>query len=193
MQPDNLNVFDFDGTIIKVNSFREISKQFAIRLLQSFQVIPLLTLMSWLILRRLNIISHLKFKEKVVNIFESALSEDAKKQLCQDVFDKNVNEIVLKRISDLNNCLISTAAPFAYISRISMGREIPIIAALQPDACFPDRSNFAAGKVANIRAYFKGQRIRIQNVFSDSEDDQPLIDLSVNAFVCKGNRLVKIK
>ena len=30
MQPDNLNVFDFDGTLIKVNSFKEISKKLVI-------------------------------------------------------------------------------------------------------------------------------------------------------------------
>lgn len=194
MQPENLNVFDFDGTLIRVNSFREITKRFSIKLLRKFRIVPVLALFVWYILRRAGIISHLKFKQRVVNIFEKSLAEQEKKDVCQTVFDNNVNKTVFKRMVNLDNCIVCTAAPFAYISRVSFHKDVPIISSLDPESHFPDVGNSGAGKIENLKAYFNEKDVRVVSFYTDSNrDDQALIDFSVNAFVVEGGHITKIR
>lgn len=194
MRLENLNVFDFDGTLIKVNSFREITKRLSIILLKNVRTIPLLAISTWYMLRKCGIIPHLKFKQHIVNIFEKSLTEEEKKGICQAVFDDNVNQAVLELMVNSDNCIICTAAPFAYISRVSFNKHVPIISSLDPENRFPDISNFGAGKIKNLKAFFKGKDIQVENFFTDSnKDDQALIDFSVNAFVVKGSRIIKVK
>jgi len=194
MQPEMLDVFDFDGTLIRVNSFREITNKFLLRLLKRFSIGPFLTIIMWFILRKCSIISHFVFKRRVVNIFEKSLTEPEKKDVCQRVFDNNVNKSVFDRMVNSENCIICTAAPFAYISRIFLGREIPFISALDPLNCWPDATNFGAAKIANLKAYFGGKDIRVVNFFTDNDtDDRHLIDFAVNVFVVKDNQLTKVK
>jgi len=52
MQVDVIDVFDFDGTIIKANSFREITKKTLLLLLKKFRFNPLCVLAGVLILRK---------------------------------------------------------------------------------------------------------------------------------------------
>ncbi|MCK4814257.1 hypothetical protein KA005_00690, partial [bacterium] len=132
MLPENITVFDFDGTLIKVNSFREISKRLSITLLKKLQVAPLMAIITWYILRKFRIISHFKFKQHVVKIFEKSLTEQEKKCISQAVFDDNVNKAVFEQMLNLENCIICTAAPFAYVSRVSFNKFVPIISSLEP-------------------------------------------------------------
>ena len=194
MRLENLNVFDFDGTLIKVNSFREITKRLSIILLKNVRTVPLLAISTWYMLRKCGIIPHLKFKQHIVNIFEKSLTEEEKKGICQAVFDDNVNQAVFELMANSDNCIICTAAPFAYISRVSFHKHVPIISSLDPENRFPDIPNFGAGKIENLKAYFKGKDFQVTNFFTDSnKDDQALIDFSANAFVVKGDRVIKVK
>jgi hypothetical protein len=194
MRPENVTVFDFDGTLIKVNSFREITKRLSIILLKNFQIVPLLAISTWYILRKCGIIPHLKFKQHIVNIFEKSLTEEEKKGICQAVFDDNVNQAVFELMVKLDNCIICTAAPFAYISRVSFNKYVPVISSLDPENGFPDISNFGAGKIENLKAFFKRKDIQVENFFTDSNtDDQALIDFSANAFLVEGDRVTKVK
>ena len=194
MQPDNLDVFDFDGTLIQVNSFREITKRFSIVLLKKVQISHLLALSFWYVLRRAGIISHIAFKQRVVKIFEESLSEEEKRRICQVVFDDNANKALLERMADSKNCIVCTAAPFAYVSRVSFNKAIPIISALDPGERFPDTANFGPGKIENLKAYFKEEGVRVINFFTDSvTDDRALIDLAVNAFIVNGEDITKVK
>jgi hypothetical protein len=193
-QPEGLNVFDFDGTLIRVNSFREISKKVLTILLKKFCFGHFLAIIVWFTLRKCGIISHFVFKQHVVSIFEKSLTEPEKKDICQGVFDDNVNKSVFDRMVNSDNCIICTAAPFAYISRIFLGRDVPVICALDPTNRFLDATNLGAAKVANLKTYLGGKDIRVANFFTDKEtDDQPLIDLAANAFIVEGDRLTKVK
>jgi phosphoserine phosphatase len=193
MQPDNLNVFDLDGTLINANSFREISKNFAFVLCRKFRIASLFELVVWYLARKLNIISHLQFKQRVVNIFEKALTEEEKQHICQAVFDNYVNRAVFERMLSSDNCILCTACPFGYVSRMYFQKNVVLIASLDSRKKFPDPANFGTGKIENIRAYFKGRNIRVTNFYTDSEEDQPLIDFSMNAFICKQGHLIKLR
>jgi len=194
MRLENLDVFDFDGTLIKVNSFRETTKRLSIALLKNFQITPLLTMTIWYIIRKCGIIPHLKFKQHIVNIFEKSLTEEEKKGICQAVFDDNVNQAVLELMVNSDNCIICTAAPFAYISRVSFNKDVPVISSLDPENRFPDISNFGPGKIENLKAYFKEKDVRVVNFYTDNtRDDQALIDFSTNAFIVEGDCVMKVK
>lgn len=193
MRSENLNIFDFDGTIIRVNSFREINKRLLIRLLGKFKLIFFLRLSFWYLIRKAGVISHLAFKKKAVEIFESSLVEDEKIELVKIVVEKNLNQKVYEVMCQSDNCIVSTSAPYAYVSRIKLNLGDVVISSLGAKSSYPDQSNFGNGKIDNIKAFFEGQEISILNVYTDSEDDRPLIDYSDNAFWVNNGEITKIK
>jgi hypothetical protein len=194
MQPERLDVFDFDGALIKVNSFVEINKRVLARLLKKFSFGYFFAILLWYTLRKCGIISHFVFKQYMVNIFEKSLTEQEKKDICQSAFEDNVNKSVFDRMVNSDNCIICTAAPFAHISRISFGREVPIICSLDPTNHFPNAANLGTAKAANLKAYLNGRNVRVANFFTDKKtDDQSLIDLAANAFIVEGDHLIKVK
>lgn len=193
MQPDNLNVFDLDGTLIKVNSFREIGKQLVITLARKWQIVSLLSLIGWYLIRKAGLIEHLKFKQQVVDIFEQGLSEETKQNIVQSVFMSNVNRTVFELMNIADNCVISTASPFAFVSRMPLKKNAVVISSLDRNDAFPDPANFGLGKVRNLKFYFSGKNIRVLNFYTDSADDQGLVDFSDNVFMVKGSSLVRVK
>ncbi|MCK4627476.1 MAG: hypothetical protein KAT56_00660 [Sedimentisphaerales bacterium] len=193
MQPDSLNVFDLDGTLIRVNSFKEISKVLVRTLFRSFKIIALGKLTIWYIIRKLHIVTHLQFKQRVVDIFENSLDETKKRAIVQRIFNNNINHLVFDLMLKAKNCIISTASPYVYTSRMDFRNNIVVISSLEPQNNMPDPANFGAGKIENIRAYFDGKDFRVVNFYTDSDDDQALIDFSVNAFIFRNDRLIKIK
>lgn len=194
MQPENLDVFDFDGTLIQVNSFREITKRFSIVLLKKVQIVHLWALSFWYVLRKAGIISHIAFKQRVVKIFEESLSEQEKQRICQVVFDDNANKALLERMADSKNCVVCTTAPFAYVSRVSFNKIVPVISSLDPGGRFPNAANYGVGKIENLKAYFKEEGVRVINFFTDSlTDDRALIEFAVNAFLVNGEDITKVK
>ena len=97
-----------------------------------------------------------------------------------------VNKPVLDRMVDSESCIVCTAAPLAYVFRMSLGADVPFIRSLDHQKDSPGTANVAAGKVENLKACFRGKCIRVVNFFTDSStDDRALIDLSVNAFIVK--------
>ena len=193
MQTDNLNVFDLDGTLIKVNSFKEISKKLVIMLLKKRKVIPLLNLISWYSVRKLYFIKHLKFKQQVVDIFEKTLTEEEKQNIVQVVLRENINRDIFEQMLNADNCVINTTAPFAFVSRMSFRENVVVISSLDYNNNLPDSANHGPGKVENLKAYFKNKNVRVSNFYTDSADDQELVNFSVNAFMVKDGCLKKVK
>jgi len=193
MDLDAIDVFDLDGTLIKANSFREITKRTMLVLLKHFKLIPAFALIGSYILRRTRIWSHIVFAKCAVNIFEKGLTEEEKREICQTVFDENVNDSVLERILASKCSVICTASPYPYVSRMSFGKDITVISALDPRGFFPDIANIGDGKVKNLIAYFGRNKICVANLYTDSFDDQPLINLAENAFMCRHGHIQKIK
>ena len=193
MQVDVIDVFDFDGTIIKANSFREITNKTLLLLLKKFRFNPLCVLAGVLILRKTGVLSYNDFKTRAISIFEGKLTREEKSNICKSVFDENINAGVLERLIASKCGVISTASPYAYISRMSFGKDITIISAFDPRGLLPDAANLGEGKVKNLIAYFGSDKIRVANFYTDSFEDQPMIDFAENAFMCSGGQIRKIK
>lgn len=193
MQPDQLNVFDLDGTLIKVNSFKEIGKSLVLILFRNIKIRALFQLIAGYFVRKLRIISHLKFKQRVVDIFEENLTEEEKQTLVQSVFDDNINRNVFEQMLKAENCIISTACPFAFASRMSFKPNAVLISSISPNKKFPDPANFGSGKVENLKCFFQTSNICVLNFYTDSTDDQELIDFSYNVFMVKNGCIIKLK
>jgi phosphoserine phosphatase len=193
MDSKAIDVFDLDGTLIKTNSFREITKRTTLVLLKRFRLKQAFALIGAYALRRTGIYSHIMFARLAVNIFEKELTEEEKKGICQSVFDENVVDNVLKLMQTSSNCIICTASPYAYVSRMSFGKDVVFISALDPRGLYPDAANVGEGKIQNLTAYFGKDTILIANFYTDSYVDQPLINLAENAFMCRQGHIQKIK
>lgn len=193
MHPDNLNVFDLDETLIRVNSFKEISRKLVFMLLRKRKVIPLLGITVWFLARKLRFVKHLRFKQRVVGTFEKELTEDEKGDIVKTVFEANINKDVYERMLNADSCVISTAAPFAFVSRMPLEKNAVVISSLDHRNNFPDLSNIGLGKVENLKYYFQGKNVRVSNFYTDSENDRELIDFSAHAFVVEDGRLTKLK
>ncbi|HPS55243.1 MAG TPA: hypothetical protein PLP05_06575 [Sedimentisphaerales bacterium] len=193
MQPDKLNVFDLDGTLIKVNSFKEISKSLVFILFRKVKIRALSRLIAWYFVRKLKIISHLKFKQCVVDVFEENLAEEEKQNLVQMVFCDNINRNVFDLMLKAENCVISTASPFSFASRMTFKPDAVLISSIYPNKKFPDLANFGPGKVENLKFFFKASNISVLNFYTDSTDDQELIDFSCSVFMVKNGCVIKLK
>ncbi len=193
MQPDSLNVFDLDGTLIKVNSFKEISKRLVVALIKKKKVVSLLNLSRWYLIRKFGLIRHLKFKQKIVNIFEKGLNEEEKQNIVQSVFHVNINKNVFELMNRAENCVVSTAAPFAFVSRMSFKKNAVVISSLDYDSSFADISNFGPGKVENLKSYFKNKDVHVLNFYTDSVDDREMMDFSTNVFMVKDGCITKLE
>lgn len=193
MQSDKLNVFDYDGTLITINSFKAVNKRFILLLLRKFKIATISYVLMWYFIRKLGLTSHINFKRKIVASFEKSLTEQQKHDIVQTVFNKNLNTHIYNLMLDSENTVISTASPFAYASRIDFGKEnVVVISSLHPSSSIPDKTNYGLGKITNIRSYFAPESVRIDNFYTDSYDDQELIDFSDNAFLVKGDSSTKI-
>lgn len=192
MLPTRINVFDLDYTILNTNSFREITKYLIIYLLKNKRIQYVFNIMLLIILRKIKTISHLSFKQKTLDIFENTLSENIKSELVNKVIKPHVNRNVLDILKSTNNCVITTASPLQYLSRMDLKSDSILIGSLDPLKRFPDPSNFRGGKLTNLMWYFNNNFI-IDNFYTDSFDDQPLIDVSNNTYMYKESKLIKIK
>lgn len=191
---DNINIFDLDGTLISVDSFVDITKLMLMNLFKCVELSFFIPLFFYCALRKLNLISHLNFKRKVVDIFDKAFNEDQKQDMVSKVFSSNIIKSVYDIMLKSDNCIISTASPFAFTSRMNFRKEVLVLSSLMPDAEYPSPLNLSEGKVANLKYYFGDNDIRIRNFYTDSKLDGPLIELSLNAFMCgKDGCLTKIK
>lgn len=194
MPREGLTVFDFDGTIVRVNSFREITRRFVLHLLSRGRVLALFRIARLYALRRLGILSHLAFKERIVGVFERSLSEPEKEHLCESTFSRYVNPAVREELFGSTNCIVSTAAPFAYVSRMSFARQVPVISALDPRGTLPEKDNFGPGKIVNLKAYLNGRDLSIETFFTDSlVNDQPLVDVATHVLLVDGGNIRQFK
>jgi len=189
-----IDVFDLDGTIISVNSFRCIGKILVWLLVRKGRFNDAARILKNFFLRKIGVIPHIEFKRFVVEVFETLLSEEEKSRICKNIFEGNVNKAVLKRLYESENALISTACPYAFVSRMPIKADIPIISSLDLKNRLSDEENYRQGKLANLRTFLGNpDELRIRNLYTDSYDDKALMDISENVYIVKNGSLKKLR
>lgn len=194
MPCEPIDVFDFDGTLIGINSFTEIGRRLVQLLVQKKRLGTLAGVATRYAARRFGLLRHLTFKRYIVRVFERALTEREKEQICRTVFRENVNQTVYERMMQTADCIISTACPHAYISRMPLDSSVRVISSLMPGPGYPDPNNYGSGKIENIRHYFKGRNVKITNFFTDDMTaDKPLAGLAEHVYIVTDGRVTQLK
>lgn len=109
-------VFDFDGTLIRVNSFPKWVKFLLLKKLKNFEFLGFLQLSYFIFLRKiLNKISHDDFKQKLIlHYSDSKLCAEFAEKLTHEL-NQNVFEILKKHVQNNDLIAISSAAPEVYL------------------------------------------------------------------------------
>jgi len=193
MPNNELTVFDLDGTLIGVNSFREISKRSLFKMIGSRQWSSAVALLWHYGLRKAGIHTHLSFKRKIIAIFETTFSEREKDDMASQVFLHYLNSEVYRRFLSTERCIVSTASPYAFVSRMPLKKECRVVSSCQPGQPWPVEDNFKQGKVENLKALLKVDRVQIGCLYTDSEDDRPLMDCSERIYMVRDGIPVQIE
>lgn len=194
MQDKEIVVFDLDGTLLSVNSFREVSERLLRLLLRQKQWDSFLKIVKGYFLRRLGRWPHLQLKQLVSMAFEQCLPESSKQELVDSVIQSYWNEKVGAVLKQTPNAMVVSASPYSIVSRIQYLREIPSICSLDPRRSYPSQENQGPGKVENLRFYFGQMPFRVMAFYTDSrEEDAALIDISEKVYLCSRQGIQVIK
>jgi hypothetical protein len=191
MPSNALHVFDLDGTLLRVNSFRVITKMVLGHwAMTGCWLSACYVIIAW-ILRRAHLISHLRFKQIVVDAFEQHLDEDAKRSLIRQVVDRYGNSRVIGIFRKSPRRVICTAAPWSFASRMDFGADAVLISALDVKNPNDDPSNIGPAKLVNLKRRFDGDA-DVQVLYTDSLEDAPLIESARSAFLVQGDDIQPI-
>ncbi len=188
-----MNVYDFDNTIYKGESAIDFFLYYMKRDPKLLLYVPKVT------------VALMKYKARKITIDE-ALNEYGTlvENYCRDVadleadikkfWDKNIDKIkpFYEDIRKDDDVILS--AGFDIVLE-EMGRRMGIKNIVATET---DRENFAIkkfcfreNKVKMFRKYYPDDII--ENFYTDSLNDQPIIDLAQNAYLVKDNKITKIK
>jgi hypothetical protein len=186
-------IFDFDETLLKINSFPYVCKMIVKKSISSLSVFRLLSIALLFIQRRLHVLSHLQFKTAMMLHFEGFFCLEERKKLVAEMFKQHCNYNILSILHGCDsNVIVSTAAPEVYMSHINFGCDVILISSLSNKDYIVDISNYAAGKVLNLRAYLGGAKAIVSEFYTDDIiADSALADVALNVFVVENGVLVK--
>ncbi len=192
MPCNELAVFDLDGTLIRVNSFREICKRSLFKLIRKRSFCSSAIFLVNYGLRKAGLLTHLQFKKRVISFYESWFSEEEKTELASQVFQDYLNPTIYQAFLSRENRMISTACPYAFVSRMPL-KKCELISSCHPGHVYPAEDNFQQGKVENLQAHCKMNPLRIHCLYTDSEDDRPLMDCSEQVYMVRDGIPVPMK
>lgn len=196
MRPSDvaIDVFDFDGTLISVNSYTQVCKATLLRSIALFQFGRTLEIVILYAKRKILRSDHLHFKKMMMQHFESVFDVDERNYLIQKLFEKYKIEDAVRAFYEAGNCVISTSAPHCYMSLLELNRNFELIASLQQESSIVDSSNMGNAKLENLRSRFgKSKNIVIQSFYTDDlVADKCLVDVAQQVYLVERDRFYKI-
>ncbi|MDM1546508.1 haloacid dehalogenase-like hydrolase [Empedobacter falsenii] len=194
---DKKAVFDFDQTLILVNSF---TKWVAFLLSKSFEIgdYKLFYKVSILIFKRkiIKTLSHQNFKKALI---EFDVKQDYYELFAIELREY-INQEVLNQLIELNQkkykIAISSAAPEKYLKEFVKNyiptKEILVIGAIIENNVLND--NFREKKVANlVKKGFLNPREEFEILYTDSFEDFPLAEFAKEIHLISPDEVSKIK
>lgn len=183
-----VDVFDFDGTLVSVNSFH-LFVIYLVCVKVLYLDIGSSGRLAYLILKRLRgRISHIELKSKV-NCLGLTLSESAIKVFVKLVrlFRRSaVAEALLRSFRSADSfAVIASAAPFAYMRHIQSEFAADLIVSFgNPENDTSEfEDNVGKNKVRNIFCLLNVPVSRLGSVYTDHVDDLPLVLIAERVFI----------
>ncbi len=187
-QPMKANIYDFDGTIYDGDSSVDF---FIFCFKKKKSICRCFPKMFWyLILYALSI----KTKTEMKEVFFSFLKYfDKTEELVDEFWDKNYYKIKKWYLeNNSKNDIIISASPNFLLSKICKKMKIKELIATDVDiktGKFNTLNCYADEKVK--RLFIKYPNIEIQEMYTDSTSDLPLINLSVSGYIVKKDKIIK--
>ena len=183
----NLLCLDFDGTLIKVNSFPKWVLFILQKLFFSFKYTLFFKIGILLLKRKLGLTSHILFKQRLESV---KYPNEWIDEFLDILLRKSINHHVMKEVNNLQSTvdkfIITTAAPCCYASRLSIAMarysssEFDVLCSHIKESCLVDNYEFNKVHLVN-KAYGSKNRIVL---FTDSKDDLPLAEISEFVYLC---------
>lgn len=185
-----IDVYDFDGTIYDGDS----SIDFFLFCLKRNKkiIIKIIPIMWYILLYFLKKKDKTKSKEKIFSFLNYV-----------DDINKTVNEFWISHKHKIkkfyldknhNNDIIISASPEFLLKPICEKLKVKLLIGSivsKKTGKFTGLNCHDHEKVKRLKAIYK--EFTIENMYTDSYSDQPLIDLSKHAYIVKKNKLIKIK
>lgn len=179
-------VFDFDGTLIRVNSFPKWVKFLLWKKLINFELLGFIQLSYLIFLRKiLNKISHNEFKRKLIlHHSDSEVCAAFAKKLTHEL-NQNVFELLKKHVKNNDVIAISSAAPQVYLQAfldMIMNEKLWIIGSRIIDNNLT--VNHQETKIHNLEIHnFIDKNENFDCLYTDSLDDSSLANRADKIFL----------
>lgn len=174
-----VDIFDFDGTIIRKNSFPLWILFIMKKSITTFSPKVFILFSANLILRKLNIITHEKLKHRLLLVdYPDSYNLEFMLSL-----RSSINKKVLKAIHTASNPLLSSAAPLKYIKyvNIAFGVKFESIIGSKIDDNGNLFNNISNKKVISLKKTHPHSSV--DKIFTDHHDDLPLIKIADQRFI----------
>lgn len=193
-----LSFFDFDGTLIKGDSFSMFIRFVCGNFKYFFGAFVLSPVLISFILR---LVSNDKAKEIVFGFFFKGMDESSFVDYCKKfvhVLKKNENKFVVKKMLEENNAIILTASPRLWVQPWAAEYNIEV-----EGTELEFRNNRLTGKFAsrNCRADEKVDRMKkiicddrsnfLIKAYGDSISDEPMLKYADLGYWVKNERIIK--
>lgn len=147
----NLIIFDFDGTLIKGDSF------FMLNLLLTPKIIDRLRLYFYMALTKINLLDNGRFKEKIIRKFWISLAANDKKNIVEKLFCQinrqlktQVTEKLRKHIDSNDEVIILSASPDFYLNTYV-------------------QTTFPGAKIAASKVKIEGKNLKLENYYRETK------------------------
>lgn len=183
-----IDVYDFDGTLVSINSFHLFLFFLGFRALLCLRLLTLANLISAIFSRFSKRISHLEFKTKI-NELGLLLTFDEGVQFFKWLAFFRRGSVVeaLKRsyASPDALCVIASAAPYAYMRYVEYEFPVDLVVSFggPGNSTSPLVDNIGDNKLFNVSAHLNVDVCRLNILYTDHIDDFPLALAADNVFL----------
>ncbi|MGP1608379.1 MAG: HAD-IB family phosphatase [Clostridium sp.] len=191
-----MNIYDFDKTIYDGDSTLDFYK-YSIKK-RPYILFRIIKAIIYMVKYKLNIIE----KEKAKECFYEFLKDipDIDKEIIEfwDINDKKIKKWYLNQIQD-TDIIISASPEFILkpiITRLGI-KEKNLLSSIvdKKTGKYTGKNCYGEEKINRLKEYFKinniSENVIIENAYTDSLSDKPLLNIAKKGYLVKGNKLIE--
>lgn len=191
-----MNIYDFDKTIYDGDSTLDFYK-YSIKK-RPYILFRIIKAIIYMVKYKLNIIE----KEKAKECFYEFLKDipDIDKEIIEfwDINNKKIKKCYLNQIQD-TDIIISASPEFILkpiITRLGI-KEKNLLSSIvdKKTGKYTGKNCYGEEKINRLKEYFKinniSENVIIENAYTDSLSDKPLLNIAKKGYLVKGNKLIE--
>lgn len=191
-----MNIYDFDKTIYDGDSTLDFYK-YSIKK-RPYILFRIIKAIIYMVKYKLNIIEKEKFKECFYEFLKDI--PDIDKEIIEfwDINDKKIKKWYLNQIQD-TDIIISASPEFILkpiITRLGI-KEKNLLSSIVDEKTgkYTGKNCYGEEKINRLKEYFEinniSENVIIENAYTDSLSDKPLLNIAKKGYLVKGNKLIE--